>query len=186
MSRAHDRAYRLLSERIRLGAAPRRALYATLLAAIASGVWWLIAHYGRLWLPSPTDDLRRLAQEGAAMKVHGAAAFAVLIALGAMSANHMRRGWSLARNRASGSVVIAVFGVLVVTGYALYYWVDDATRPPVSVLHWLLGLGLAPVVTVHILAGRRSRTHPQEQRVINDSGSAARRGRRRPEPTLPR
>ena len=186
MSRAHDRTYRLLAERIRLGAAPRRALYATLFAAFGSGVWWLIAHYGRIWLPSLADDFRRLAQEGAAMKVHGAAAFAVLIALGAMSANHVRRGWGLARNRASGIVVIAVFGALVVTGYALYYWVDDATRPPISVLHWVLGLALAPVVIVHILAGRRSRTHPEERLLLNDSGSAARRGRRRPEPTSPR
>jgi hypothetical protein len=47
--------------------------------------------------------------------------------------------------------------VLVVSAYALYYLVDDTTRPPVSLLHWVIGLILVPLLVIHIAAGRRSR-----------------------------
>jgi ABC-type nitrate/sulfonate/bicarbonate transport system permease component len=151
MSRAHDRAYQLLAERVRWRDGPRRALYAVLVVLAGSGAWWLIAHYAM------ADDLARLPQEALALKVHGAAAFAMLVAAGAISANHVRRGWSLARNRASGSVVITLFALLIATGYALYYLVDDATRPPVSLSHWIAGLALVPLIAIHIVAGRRSR-----------------------------
>jgi len=151
MSRAHERAYALLAERVRLEDRSRRALYAALAALIGTGAWWLVVHYAE------SEDLARLAREAIALKLHGAAAFVTLFALGAMSASHARRGWALERNRSSGSVLIAAFALLTATGYALYYLVDDATRPPVSLLHWIAGVALAPLVLAHIVAGRRSR-----------------------------
>jgi hypothetical protein len=157
MSRTHERAYNLLAERVRLGTSARRTLYATLAALVLSGVWWIAVHYGGDLFAPRTDDFRRVAREALAMKVHGATAFAALLALGAMGAFHVRRGWRLKRNRLSGSATIAAFAVLVVTGYALYYLVSDETRPPVSVLHWGLGLALVPLLIVHIVLGRRSR-----------------------------
>lgn len=157
MSRAHERVYRLLAERMRLGTSARRALYATMIALIGSGVWWLGVHYRSDIFGSRTDDLSRLAQEALVLKVHGATALVALFALGAMSAHHVRRGWDLKRNRVAGSVVIAEFTLLIATGYALYYLVSDDTHAPVSVLHWALGLALAPMLIAHIVAGRRSR-----------------------------
>jgi fatty acid desaturase len=102
MSRTHDRAYRLLAERVRLGTPARYALYAIVTALIGSGVWWLFAHYESDIFASRTDDLHRLAREALALKLHGAAGFAALLALGAMSAHHVRRAWALKRNRVSG------------------------------------------------------------------------------------
>ena len=90
--------------------------------------------------------------------MHGAAAFATLFALGAMSANHVRRGWILNRNRVSGSLVIAAAILLTVTGYALYYLVSDDTHAPVSTLHWVAGLALVPILIGHIVAGRGARS----------------------------
>ena len=156
MSRAHERAYRLLAEKMRLSDWARRSLYAIIAASVASGVWWLVVHYGDRLLQS-SDDLHRLALEGVALKVHGATGFFMLVALGAMSANHVRRGWAMARNRLSGSLVVGSTIVLIVSAYALYYLVDDTTRPPVSILHWLIGLVLVPLLVIHIAAGRRSR-----------------------------
>ncbi|HTS20873.1 MAG TPA: DUF4405 domain-containing protein [Casimicrobiaceae bacterium] len=150
MSRAHDRAYQLLAERVRWRDGPRRAFYAALTVLVGSGAWWLAAHY------AIEGDLARLAQEARALRVHGAAAFAILIAVGAISANHVRRGWSLERNRTSGSAVIALLAILIATGYALYYLVDDASRPAVSLSHWIVGLALAPLIALHIVVGRRS------------------------------
>jgi hypothetical protein len=158
MSRTHDRVYHLLVERVRLGTGARRALYATLTALIGSGVWWLAIRHGSGLAGAPTDDLARLAREALALKAHGAAAFAALLALGAMGAHHVRRGWALKRNRGTGSVVVAAFMLLIVSGYALYYLVSDDTHASVSVLHWVSGLALAPMLIAHIVVGRRSRT----------------------------
>jgi hypothetical protein len=157
MSRTHERVYRLLAERVRLGTSARRALYATMTALIGSGVWWLCIHYVGNVFAVKSDDLHRLAQEAQALKVHGATAFVALLALGAMGAHHARRGWALKRNRVSGSVVVAEFTLLIITGYALYYLVSDDTHAPVSVLHWALGLALAPMLIAHIVVGRRGR-----------------------------
>jgi hypothetical protein len=157
MSRAHERAYHLLAERVRLGVAARRALYATIAALVLSGAWWLWAHFADVLFASRSDELQRLAQEALALKVHGAAAFAILLALGAMGAYHVRRGWGLRRNRGSGSMVVGVCAVMVVTGYALYYLVTDTSRTPVSLLHWGLGLAFVPLLIAHIALGRRSR-----------------------------
>ncbi len=149
MSRTHERTYRVLAERVRLGAPARRALYATVAALVGSGVWWLCVHYaGNVF--AAADDLYRLTQEALALKVHGATAFAAMLALGAMSAHHVPRGWRLKRNRVTGSVISAEFALLIVTGYALYYLVSDDTHAPVSVLHWALGLALAPTLIVHM------------------------------------
>lgn len=156
MSRAHERAYRLLAERVRLGDCARRALYATIAALISSGVWWIGVHYGAGFFTG-TDTFSRLARESLALKVHGATAFAALFALGAMSAHHVRRSWALKRNRLMGSVLLVLSALLVVSGYALYYLVSDDTHASVSVLHWILGLALAPLLIVHIVTGRRSR-----------------------------
>lgn len=160
MSRSHERAYNLLAERVRLGTSARRTLYATIAVLVLSGVWWIGAHFASFWLIPRGDELLRLAQEAWALKIHGAAAFAILLALGAMGAYHVRRGWGLGRNRASGSVVVGICAVLVLTGYALYYLVTDTSRAPVSVLHWGLGLALVPLLIAHIALGRRSRNAP--------------------------
>ena len=158
MSRTHERAYRLLAERVRLGVSARRALYATLAALIGSGAWWIFVHYAGNVFAAKPDDLHRLAQEGLALKVHGATAFATLFALGAMSARHVRVGWDLKRNRVTGSIVITAFLLVIATGYALYYLVNDDTHGPVAVLHWALGLALAPTLLAHIVVGRRARS----------------------------
>jgi hypothetical protein len=160
MSRAHERAYNLLAERVRLGALARRALYATIAVLTLSGVWWIAVHFASAWLAPREDELQRLAREVLALKIHGAASFAMLLALGAMGAYHVRRGWGLGRNRGSGAVVVGIFSVLVLSGYALYYLVTDANRTPISVLHWALGLALLPLLIVHIALGRRSRHAP--------------------------
>jgi hypothetical protein len=169
MHPASDRVHRLLAERVRMGTTPRRCLYATLAALIASGAWWVVAHYGPLFAAS-SDDMVRLSHEALALKLHGAAAFVSLFALGAVSAQHARRGWALRRNRRLGSAVLAVFALLVVTGYALYYLVSEESRPSVSLLHWVVGALLAPLLVWHIASGRKSRATAQR---FNHHGATA-------------
>ncbi|HVO91002.1 MAG TPA: DUF4405 domain-containing protein [Casimicrobiaceae bacterium] len=157
MSRAHERAYRLLSERVRLADWSRRTLYTIVAASVASGVAWLLVHYLPGLAHGDSDEMRRAAQEAFTLKVHGFAGFAVLFALGAMSSTHMRKAWALQRNRRSGIVLVALFAMLALTGYALYYLVTDESHAPISMVHWMLGLALAPLVVVHVLLGHRTR-----------------------------
>jgi hypothetical protein len=157
MSRAHERAYALLAERLQLGSTARRALYATIAALTGSGIWWIGVHFGANLFAASSDQFSLLASEALALKVHGAAAFVTLFALGTMSAYHVRRGWVLKRNRLSGSLFVAAFILLTVSGYALYYLVSDDTHAPVSTLHWAAGLALVPILIGHIVAGRRGR-----------------------------
>jgi hypothetical protein len=157
MSRAHERVYRLLAERVRLGAPARRALHAIVAALIGSGIWWLAVHYAADVFAATADELSRAGREAWALRIHGATAFATLFALGAMSADHVRRGWALHRNRLMGSLLVAEFTLLTASGYALYYLVNDSTHGAVSVLHWALGLALAPMLILHIVTGRRTR-----------------------------
>jgi hypothetical protein len=143
-------------ERTRLKRPARWSLYATLIVLIDSGLGWLAAHYGSGIGAASVDALRRLAVEALMLQVHGAAAFATLIALGAMFTHHVRRGWALSRNRVTGAIVIAALGALIVTGYALYYLVNDANRASISFAHWSVGLALAPLFVAHVVIGRRA------------------------------
>ena len=142
-------------ERTRLKRPARWSLYGTVIVLIGSGLGWLAAHYGADIGGASFDDLRRLDTETSMLKVHGAAAFAALIALGAMFPYHVRRGWALSRNRASGTTVIATLGALIVTGYALYYLVNEANRASISFAHWSIGLAFAPLFVAHVVIGRR-------------------------------
>jgi hypothetical protein len=153
-----ERAWHVLAERVRLGPSTRRSLYTLLIALVASGAWWLVLHY------AIADELARLSREALALKFHAALALATLVAIGALLATHARRGWTLGRNRAMGAAMIALFALMTLTGYALYYLVDDVTRAPVSVLHWIAGLLLVPLTLLHVVLGRRSRAVPRRER----------------------
>ena len=140
---------------MRLRPAARWTLYATIALLVSSGLPWIAIHYAE-----GLDDLRRLAVETLLLKIHGAAVVAMLIAAGAMSAHHVRRGWLLRRNRVSGGSVIGLLAVLIVTGYALYYLVTDATQSAISITHWVIGIALVPMLIAHVTIGRRSGQRP--------------------------
>ena len=88
------------------------------------------------------------------MKIHGAAAMAILIILGSMLL-HVRRGLSLKRGRSLGLFLIFLFLFLTITGWFLYYLGDDHWRDIASIVHWAVGLGLPLILAVHILWGRK-------------------------------
>lgn len=142
-----------------LGLRPQRwqrwAVHVSTLALTLTGVAWLIAHhllrdtdgFGEA-LPSPLEPW--------ALRLHGMLAYAFLLVLGSMSAVHVVLGWRLRRSRWSGAGLVAASLVLLVSALALYYapqpWHDSA-----SLLHWAAGLGLLPLVWLHVLTARRSR-----------------------------
>src|SRR4051812_24134292 len=130
---------------MRLPLSLRLAFYASGAVVLVSGVLWLAIH----------ERMRTLA--AGSMEVHGAAAMALLVVIGATVARHASAAWRDGRNRASGALLGTALAVLMITGVALYYAGDERLRAMASTVHWTLGLGAMVVAGMHVWLGRRSR-----------------------------
>jgi len=129
----------------------RYSLYAVLALLFLSGVAWTYWNY----LAAP-GDLETSAKAWT-MKIHGAAAMAVLVLIGMLLSGHVRFAWRARRNRANGSVFLSAFAVLTITGYGLYYAGGEMLREWTSWIHLALGLALPILLLIHIFLGRRTR-----------------------------
>ena len=125
----------------------------------ASGLLWLVLHGLALFaMPLNPDSLPLPSPAKAwALRVHAASAMAALIALGSVLPLHVRTAWHRHKNRASGSLNLLVFGVLALTGYALWYASEGGLKQWSAWLHWGLGVVLPLVLIAHIILGRRAR-----------------------------
>ena len=133
----------------------RRSMYASVLLLLLSGAAWLIARHFLRPASQFGETIHPL--EPWAMKIHGAGAMAMLFFLGSVMNIHVRRALKARRNLASGWAMIVTMAVLVITAFGLYYVADEANRPIWSMMHWVIGLGLAALVVAHVLIGRASR-----------------------------
>lgn len=122
----------------------RLALYVTGVILLLTGIAWAWFHY-------LVDERLAVPANALLMKIHGAAAMIVLLLLGALLP-HIAGGWRLQRNRWSGIALLSLNGLMVLTGYFLYYAGDDALRSGASVLHLVLGAILAILLPAHLYA----------------------------------
>jgi hypothetical protein len=139
------------AESICLKRLQKYSLYAVLALLFLSGVAWAYLNY--LW---STGDFETSGKVWA-MKIHGAAAMAVLVLVGMLLTVHVRFAWRARRNRANGAIFLSAFAVLTITGYGLYYAGNEALRAWASWIHLGVGLVLPILLLVHILLGRRTR-----------------------------
>jgi hypothetical protein len=137
---------------IRLKRLQRYFLYAVLALVFLSGVTWAYWNY---LVASPGDF--EMSAKAWAMKIHGAAAMAVLVLIGMLLNAHVRFAWRAGRNRANGSVFLSAFAVLIITGYGLYYLGGERLRAWTSWIHLAIGLVLPILLLIHIFLGRRTR-----------------------------
>jgi hypothetical protein len=137
---------------IRLKALQKYFLYGVLALLFLSGVTWAYWNY---LVASPTDF--ETSAKAWAMKIHGAAAMAVLVLIGMLLSGHVRFAWRARRNRANGSVFLSAFAVLTVTGYGLYYTGGERLRAWTGWIHLGVGLALPILLLIHILLGRKTR-----------------------------
>ena len=91
------------------------------------------------------------------LMVHGGASMITLVILGALHPLHMRLGWRANRNRMSGSLMVTINGLLIVTAFGLYYSGAEVLRAWTGYIHIAVGLALPVLAGLHILLGRRSR-----------------------------
>jgi hypothetical protein len=137
---------------IRLKRLQRYSLYAVLALLFLSGVVWTYWNY----LAASPGNFETSAKTWA-MKIHGAAAMAVLVLIGMLLSGHVKFAWRARRNRANGSVFLSAFAVLTITGYGLYYAGGEGLRAWTSWVHLALGLALPILLLIHIFLGRRTR-----------------------------
>lgn len=129
----------------------RRALYLTGTLLLLTGCAWLAVHYsigaGAGELPHPI--------EAWSLRLHGLAAFGGLFVLGALAAGHVPQGWRLshrrrwAGQRRSGLGLCVAGGLLVLSGYLLYYFAPEALRPALGWAHTGAGVAMGLLVAAH-------------------------------------
>jgi len=139
-------------DRIRLRRLQRYFLYAVLALIFLSGVAWVYWNY---LAASPGDF--EMSAKAWAMKIHGAAAMAVLVLVGMLLNEHVRLAWRARRNRANGSFFLSAFAFLTITGYGLYYAGGERLRAWTSWIHLATGLVLPILLLIHIFLGKRTR-----------------------------
>lgn len=139
----------------------RHALYAVVAALTASGMLWLAAHY---FLRSPGEfGVAVHPIEPWSMKLHGAAALAMMFFVGSVMNSHVRRAFRAASNLVAGCSLIAVLTLLTVTGYGLWYVAGETSRETWSLLHWAPGLAFPLILLWHIRRGRQARRQQAER-----------------------
>jgi hypothetical protein len=147
-----DKVYKHFIERTRLGELHKIFLYGATGLLWLSGLVWVLFHY--FGVHQGEFGEVRSPLEPWSLKIHGAAAMAFLLVLGSLISGHIRRGWALKRNRLSGVIVTSTCGVLILSGWILYYLATENVRNAVSLIHWIVGLLLPLLIYLHILAWR--------------------------------
>jgi hypothetical protein len=137
---------------VRLSPLFRGSLYAAFVVLTLTGAAWLLADWRK---NSGAESWQDIAAD--LLMLHGGAAMAALLLLGALGPLHVRRAWRSGRNRMTGPTMVAVNAALILTAFGLYYAGSDALRPWISDLHIAVGLALPVLLAIHVWLGRRSR-----------------------------
>ena len=143
---------------MRLDSHYRGGLYAAFALLFVTGTAWLLA-----------DQLKDVPKIGESwqtagsylLMLHGGAAMATLLLLGALFPLHIQRGWRGRRNRLAGLAMLTCNLILILTAFGLYYAGSELLRPWVSEIHTALGLSLPPIWACHVVAGRRVMQKPE-------------------------
>lgn len=129
------------------------AIYILFVVLLLTGLAWLALDQ---WVRVTGEfGPERHPAEHAALIVHGIAAYVFLMAAGALVPVHIKQGWSVGRNKASGLTVASLLGLLALSALGLYYLGGDVARNTTSIVHWAIGIGALPALLVHALGGRR-------------------------------
>ena len=116
------------------------------LICATSGVLYLLGHQFEIH-PLAIEDHHILI-------IHGVAAYLFVLLFGAVLPTHIKAAWKAKRNRISGSLMISVMSLLLISGLFLYY--ADVTRDAALWVHWIIGGGLVLLFPFHYIAGRRA------------------------------
>lgn len=129
----------------------RRGLYATGALLLATGLAWLLAHYG---LGAGAGELPH-PLEVWLLRAHGLVAFCGLFMFGVVAAWHVPHGWRLAERhgwdgqRSTGLLLCSLAVLVALTGYLLYYFAPENVRTALGWAHAGIGALMATLVASH-------------------------------------
>jgi len=89
--------------------------------------------------------------------LHAGSATLATWLLGYMSAIHVQRNWSGGLRRSTGLLFVTAFGLLILTGYLLYYVEADRPERLIASIHWIIGLCAPAAFLLHRGLRRRAR-----------------------------
>jgi hypothetical protein len=129
----------------------RFSIYAAFTVLFLTGAGWFVAD----WQKNVSID--EIWQQIAAylLMVHGGAAMATLLLLGALIPVHILRSWRSGKNLVSGSAMVTLNTLLVLTAFGLYYLGSETVRPWMSWIHIVVGFSVPVMLALHIFLGRR-------------------------------
>jgi hypothetical protein len=124
-----------------------------------SGAGWLLLHYyGQVQgeFGVETNPL-----EPWFLRVHGLVMIPALLGFGGMFIVHIPKGWKDKDQRVAGVALTAVMGVLILSGYLLYYLGIEWLRDWTSFIHWAIGLALPAIFVWHYLGRNAAKQKPR-------------------------
>lgn len=93
----------------------------------------------------------------AVLMLHGIVAVIATFLFGWICADHVALTWRMRADRVSGVWLLALIFVLMLTGFAAFFLVDDSVRAVNGTVHEWLGLALMIPWVMHLLFGRGPR-----------------------------
>lgn len=132
----------------------RYFIYGSLGLLAFSGLCWLVSNY----LIEGHEGWGNVALESQfwALKFHGAGMMLFLLALGS-SLNHVLAGFQERKHKAMGIGLITIFGLMIVTGWLIYYGPSGDSHDWISVAHWSFGLLACAAFIGHIANGKKGK-----------------------------
>lgn len=130
----------------------RALTYGITVVCLMSGALWLVLHHFG-WQEGPFGQTPH-PLEHPLLVIHGCFAAFSIWCFGLIFVIHIKRGWRKKLNRLTGSVVVLLMLVLLLSGLGLYYLGDENLRASTSTVHWLVGLIAGIALPAHIFFGR--------------------------------
>ena len=135
---------------MRLGFWQKLAIFSTAAAVGLSGLLWFVLHDV---IATESDEMADIAHM--LLVLHGAASYALLVAVGSLLPIHVRTGWQRRRNLTTGLTVTGAIAVLGVTALVLYYGGEEM-HEPAKWLHLIFGFACLALFPAHALLGEKS------------------------------
>lgn len=133
----------------------RRFFYGFLALSLCSGVLFFIFNH---WVEIEGEfGPQKHPLQAVFIRVHGAAAFFMLMSFGALLAAHIPYGWKSTRSRKSGIFIGALAFLQILLGYLLYYLANESIRQYTSYVHILFGLVMPLALYLHLQQRKKTR-----------------------------
>jgi len=126
---------------------PRVALYIVMGALWVTGCWWLILDQFVAQRGPFGVIPHRL--EPPLLMLHGISSIAAMYLLGWVSARHILRWWTSGMRRLSGGLVAAMFALLAVSGFGLFFVSEDEWQRVAAAIHEVLGVAVTVFAVQH-------------------------------------